>query len=275
MEPPNGMKNPKNFFQQYEHPPIMNKVKKWGKYFLTSLSDFVEANFTPNPSNSLDHSSNFSIDMGQRNSQFYSNHDESAENVISYHTIDNACAANISNDCVANISNGMRTDILNSLSKQVTFYVAPDNGYITDSPKNTKFDEESPQNLAPGGWIKKTRNQRRKEAKRAQTKLQQGRQKDTEKVFKSNFRETTKRLHDQKSKESNEVLNEHFRCNPGFKDENFDLCSNGENFELTISSPIYSGKISENGDTHFSTYTNATSNSDNLQSDNYIYDNQN
>ena len=258
MEPPNGMKNSKIFFQQYEHPPIMNKVKKWGKYFLTTLPDFVEANFTPNPSNSLDHSSNFSIDMGQRNSQFYSKYDKSAENynAISHCTIDNVCAANISNDCSTEtiISTGMKADILNSnsLPEQMDNYCAPDDGYITNSQKNTEVDEEeSLPNHVPGGWIKKTRNQRRKEAKRAQTKLQQGRQKDTEKVFKSNSRETTKWLYDQRGKESNEVLNENFRCNSGFNSENFDFCPKDENSEFTISSPIYRGKISENGDNQF------------------------
>ena len=54
MEPPSG----------YEHLPIMNKVKRWGNFFLSNLlEDIVER---PNPSNSFDHvSNNFSIGMGR------------------------------------------------------------------------------------------------------------------------------------------------------------------------------------------------------------------
>ena len=56
MEPPNGSK----------HRPLENKVVSWGNYFLSSLSDFVEANFTPNPSDSIDPNySNFSIGSGR------------------------------------------------------------------------------------------------------------------------------------------------------------------------------------------------------------------
>ena len=60
-------KKSKNFFQQNEHPPIMNKVKEWGNFFLSCVSDFIETNFElPNPTNSIDNiSSNFSIGMGQ------------------------------------------------------------------------------------------------------------------------------------------------------------------------------------------------------------------
>ena len=75
MEPPRGMKNSKKFFQQNEHLPIMNKVRRWGNFLLSNLlEDIVES---PNPPNSIDQiSSNFSIGMGQDEISDY--HDESS-----------------------------------------------------------------------------------------------------------------------------------------------------------------------------------------------------
>ena len=85
MEPPSEIENGKFFQRRYymeppngsKHRPLESKVKSWGNYFLTSISDFVEANFSPSPSSDLDNSSNFFNGSGRDEKLNFAESDES------------------------------------------------------------------------------------------------------------------------------------------------------------------------------------------------------